>query len=241
MESEPTCGHRAGLPEEPEERRARQTQTTLPLEAEGAAAEEESAVWVAPAEMVVSGASQRVWATAATVARPRGGGIYLFAGSVTAFATTLSGNAAAGGNGGGGAFGPFGGSAGAGGAGGAGGQGGRGGNVTPSAPTHGSFKGACNGSITITNTGSSTLFGSITIEFQGLNSSFVQSSLTANVTKRTTALGTQYLTIELESPLAAGQSLVVAISYGNVTFGQPVSFTPILLISVLPDADNAAV
>lgn len=98
----------------------------------------------------------------------------------------------------------------------------------------GSLKGSYNGTITITNSGSSTLFGSISIEFQGLNRSFILSSSTPNVTTGTTTGGTQWLTVNLSSPLAAGQSIVVAVTYGNVTFGQPVSFTPFLLIGVLP-------
>ncbi len=98
----------------------------------------------------------------------------------------------------------------------------------------GSLKGAYNGTITVTNTGSSTLYGTISLEFQGLSSSLVLSSSTANVTAGTTAGGVQYLTINLAVPLAAGQSIVVAVSFGNVTFGQSVSYTPILLIGVLP-------
>jgi hypothetical protein len=98
----------------------------------------------------------------------------------------------------------------------------------------GSLKGTYNGTITVTNTGSSTLYGSISVEFQGLNSGMVLSSSTANVTTGTTAGGIQYLTINLASPLAAGQSIVVELSYGNATFGQIVSYTPIILIGVLP-------
>jgi len=98
----------------------------------------------------------------------------------------------------------------------------------------GSLKGTFNGTITVTNTGSSTLYGSITVEFQGLSSSLVVSSSTANVTEGTTAGGIQYLTINLASPLAAGQSIVLEVSYGNATFGQIISYTPILLIGVLP-------
>ena len=98
----------------------------------------------------------------------------------------------------------------------------------------GSLKGSYNGTITITNTGTSTLFGSISVEFQGLNPNFVLSSSTAGVTTGTTAGGTEFLTINLATPLAAGQSLVVAVTFGNVTFGQPVSYTPFLLIGVLP-------
>ena len=98
----------------------------------------------------------------------------------------------------------------------------------------GSLKGSYNGTITITNTGSSSIFGSISVEFKGLNSSFILSSSTANVTTGTTAGGTEYLTVNLSSPLAAGQSIVVEVTYGNVTFGQPVSYTPILFIGVLP-------
>ena len=98
----------------------------------------------------------------------------------------------------------------------------------------GSLKGAYNGMITVTNTGSSTLYGSISVEFQGLNSSLVVSSSTANVTTGTTAGGIQYLTINLASPLAAGQSIVVEVTYGNATFGQIVSYAPILFFGVLP-------
>ncbi|HZW34639.1 MAG TPA: choice-of-anchor Q domain-containing protein, partial [Isosphaeraceae bacterium] len=98
----------------------------------------------------------------------------------------------------------------------------------------GSLRGTYNGTITVTNTGSSTLYGTISLEFQGLNPSLVLSSSTANVTTGTTSSGTQYLTINLATPLAAGQSIVVAVSYGNATFGQSISYTPILLIGVPP-------
>jgi hypothetical protein len=91
---------------------------------------------------------------------------------------------------------------------------------------------AYKGTITLTNNGTSSLFGPFYLVLQGLDSSLVVSTTTPNVTVGSYK-GSPDLVINL-SQLAPGQSITIAITYGNAALGQLISYTPVIFIGALP-------
>jgi hypothetical protein len=91
---------------------------------------------------------------------------------------------------------------------------------------------AYSGTITLTNNGTSTLFGPFYAVLKGLAPGLVLSTTTPNVSVGSYQ-GSPDLIVDIGS-LAPGQSIVISVLYGNASLGQLISYTPVVYIGVLP-------